>query len=314
MIAVFLLIASLALPPASRNWETPRSRSRQGGTGATRGAEQAPSAAELRALLERMIAAMHRSDAEDLLTARTEHWSEPARSGATGDAQLIVDRVYRVYPTGTGTLKLVVEERGAPVAPEQYREELRELEQTLEWALDPDEPKQRERVEKFQKRSAARRRAVDAFRDSYELSWLGRETLEGRSAEKLLLDPKPGTGGGSVATELLAASRLTLWVDGETGGVIQLNAELVRDLLFGGGLLGKIEKGGRVHIEQTQIAPGIWLPKLTRYEVQGRKLFTREKSDRTIEASGFRRVGPPAELLPLVRRELSNAQLQVPAP
>jgi hypothetical protein len=272
---------------------------------------QAPSQESLRQLLERMIGAMHRADAEDVLIARTEHWTERRQAA---DAEPALDRVYRVYPTGTGTLKLVVEERGARVAPEKYREELRELEQTLVWALDPKESAQHERVEKFQKRSAERRRAVEAFRDSYELTWQGAEVLAGHSVQKLLLDPKPSAASGSVATELLAASRLTLWVDPETAGVVQLDAELVRDLLFGGGLLGKVDKGGRVHIEQEQIAPGIWLPKLTRYEVQGRKLFTREQTNRTIEARDFLRVGPPADLLAAVRRELNTAQLHVPAP
>ena len=257
---------------------------------------------------------MHRSDAQDALEAHTEHWTERSRRGGNGDSDPALDRAYRFYPTGTGTLKLLVEERGAPVTADTYRKELRDLEQTLVWALDPEEANQRQRVEKFQKRSAERFHAVEAFRDSYEMSWLGHETLDGRSVEKLLLDPKPGSSGGSVATELLAASRLTLWVDPSSGGVVALDAELVHDLLFGGGLLGKLDKGGRVHIEQEEISPGIWLPKLTRYEVQGRKLFSHQESYRTIEARDFRRVGQPAELLPLVRRELNNAQLQVPSP
>ncbi len=286
----------------------------QAGPAPSATAQEAPSQEALRQLLERMIATMHRSDGEDAVEARTEHWLEWRHAA---DAEPALDRVYRVYPTGTGTLKLVIAGRGAAVSAEKYREELRELEQTLEWALDPEEREQHARVEKFRKRSAERYRAVEAFRDAYELAWQGRETLEGRpprQVEKLLLDPKPGSGGGSVATELLAASRLTLWVDPATGGVVALDAELVRDLLFGGGLLGKVDKGGRVHIEQAEIAPGIWLPKLTRYEVQGRKLFAHEQIHRTIEARDFLRAGPPAELLAAVRRELSTAQLQVPAP
>ena len=315
MFAVWVLIALLAQGAAAQNVPPQEAPSNQAPLNAP--SNGAPSNEALRQLLERMIATMHRGDGEDALEARTEHWMERARPGAAGDGEPVLDRVYRVYPTGTGTLKLLVEERGVRVSQEKYREELRELEQTLVWALDPDEPEQHARVEKFQKRSAERRRAVDAFRDSYTLSWQGREVLAGRPprrVEKLLLDPKPESGGGSVATELLAASRLTLWVDPESGGVVQLDAELVRDLLFGGGLLGKINKGGRVHIEQTEVAPGIWLPRLTRYEAEGRKLFTHERIYRTIEAGEFRRVGPPAELLTLVRRELGNAQLQAGAP
>ena len=262
-----------------------------------------------------MIASSHRSDAEDAFYARTEHWIERRHSA---DDTVTLDRVYRVYPTGTGTVKLVVRDAGAQVTPEKYRDSLRQLEQDLVWALDPDEPRQHARVEKFQKRTADRYRAVEGFRDAYNVTWLGTENLPGAPAgaplTKLLLDPKPGGSSGSIATELLAASRLTLWVEPHSGAVVRLDAELVRDLTFGGGLLGKIDKGGRVHIEQAEAAPGIWLPRLTTNDVQGRKLFSHQESVRTVEASDFLRVGPPADLLPLVRRELGNAALRVPSP
>ncbi len=274
-----------------------------------------PSRQELRALLERVIATTHRSDAAEAEFARTEHWIERRHAG---DAGPVLDRVYRVYPTGTGTVKIVMADSGAQVTPEKFREELREVEQDLVWALDPDEPRQQARVVKWKKRTAERYRAVEAFRDGYEISWLGSERLPNSSAhrplEKLLLDPKPATASGSIATELLAASRITLWVDPQSGAVVQLDAELVRDLRFGGGILGKIDKGGRVHIEQKEVAPGIWLPALISHQVQGRKLLSHEESVRTVEARDHLHVGPPSQLLPEVRRELSNPNLQVPAP
>jgi hypothetical protein len=262
-----------------------------------------------------MIATMHRSDEAAAQYARTEHWVDRKHAG---DADPTLDRVYRVYPTGTGTLKVVMAEGGAPVTPEKYRDELHEVEQALVEALDPAEPGQHARVEKWKRRSAERFRAVEAFRDAYQITWLGVERVPNaagaRPLTKLLLDPKPGTASGSIATELLASSRLTLWVEPESAAVVQLDAELVRDLLFGGGLLGKIDKGGRVHIEQTEVAPGIWLPRTTTDEVQGRKLLSHQESVRTVEARDYRRVGAPAELLPLVRREIGNAGIQVPAP
>jgi len=262
-----------------------------------------------------MIATSHRSDAEDAFYARTEHWIERKHAG---DPAASLDRIYRVYPTGTGTVKIVVADGNARATPDKYRDELREIEQALVWALDPDEPRQHARVEKGRKRVAERFRAVEGFRDSYQVTWLGTESLPDSPGlpplVKLLLDPKPGSASGSIATELLAASRLTLLVEPESGAVVRLDAELVRDLTFGGGLLGKIDKGGRVHIEQAQVAAGIWLPRLTTNDVQGRKFLSHQESVRSVEASDFRRVGAPCELLPLVRRELSNAQIQVPAP
>jgi hypothetical protein len=292
------------LPPASAS-TTPSSASSQ----------PPPSREEMRALLERVIATTHRSDAAEAEYARTEHWIERRHAG---DASPVLDRVYRVYPTGTGTLKVMLVDSGVQVTPERYREELRELEQDLVRALDPEEPRQQASVVKWKKRTAERYRAVEAFRDAYDISWLGFEHLPNftapRPLDKLLLDPKRGSAPGSIATELLAASRITLWVDPGSGAVVQLDAELVRDLRFGGGLLGKIDKGGRVHIEQTEVAPGIWLPALISNQVKGRKFLSHQESVRTVVARDHRRVGPPSQLLPEVRRQLSNPNLQVPAP
>jgi len=275
----------------------------------------APSPEQLRLLLERVIASTHRGDAAEADYARTEHWVERRHAG---DKDPVLDRVYRVYPTGTGTMKAMVEDSGVRVTPEKYRDELHELEQDLEWALQPNEPSQHARVEKWQKRTAQRYRAVENFRDSYIVTWLGAERLPAYSGTeplaKLRLEPKPGAASGSIATELLAASRITLWAVPKTGGVVQLDAELVRDLNFGGGLLGKIDKGGHVHIEQTEVTPGIWLPCVITNDVRGRKFLVHEESMRTIETRDHRRVGGPAELLEQVRRVLSNPDSQVPAP
>jgi hypothetical protein len=258
-----------------------------------------------------VIATTHRDDAAEQLYARTEHWVERKRPA---DPDPILDRVYRIYPTGTGTLKLLVTDRGAQVTPENYGGQLRSLEQALVWALDPNEPKQRQRIEKWKVRTADRYRAVEALRDGYTLNWLGSDELGGRAVSKLLLDPKPGRVSGSPATELLGRSRLTLWVESASGAVVRLEAELVRDVLFGGGLLGRIYKGGRVRIEQMEVAPGVWLPRATSYEVRGRKFLFSAESARTVEVGDYRRVGQPAELLPLVRRELSNTATGIPAP
>jgi hypothetical protein len=273
-------------------------------------AAQAPPGDELRQLLERVIAATHRGDAAEQLYARTEHWEDRKHPS---DPNPTLDRLYRVYPTGTGTIKLVVTERGSRVTPERYREELGELQQALQWAIQPDDA-QRQRIEKWKKRSGDRYHAVEAFRTAYSVTWLGREQMAGRAAEKLLLDPKPGSVSGSATDQIVGNSRLILWVDPASGAIVRMDAELVNDVSFGGGLLGKIYKGGRIRLEQVEIAPGLWLPGKTTFEARGRKLLFSQEVVRTVEASGYRRVGPPEELLPLVRRARSNASLQVPEP
>lgn len=271
---------------------------------ARRSGDAAPSPEELRGIIERMIANTHRNDAAIEEYERIEHWTERKNEK---DPQVRFDKTYRVVPTGTGILKVILKENGNAVTPEYYRSELRQLEQVLEWALDPNEPKQKQRVEKWKRRTAERFQAVEAFRDAYTVAWLGRENGQRRALVKLQFEPKPEYRAHSVGTDLLSNSRVTVWLDGDAE-VVRLEAELVRDMAFGGGLLGKIYKGGRVTIEQFEIAPGLWMPRSTRYEVRGRKFLFSAEQWRAGEAGDYRRIGPPREALQLVRGELSKLE------
>jgi hypothetical protein len=264
----------------------------------------APSAEELRRLIERMIANTHRNDAAIEDYERVEHWTERKNEK---DPQVRLDKTYRVVPTGTGTLKVILKENGNAVAPEFYHNELRQLETVLEWALDPNEPKQKERVAKWKKRTEERFQAVEAFRDAYSVTWLGRETRQGRTVNKLRFEPKPEYRAHSVGTDLLSNSRVTVWLDGDAQ-VTRVETELIHDMAFGGGLLGKIYRGGRVSIDQVEVAPGLWMPRSTSYEVKGRKFLFPAEQWRAGEASDYRRVGPPREALEQVRRELSKLE------
>lgn len=266
----------------------------------------APSPEEMRRLVERMISNTHRNDEAIEEYERVERWIERR---SEKDPQARLDKTYRVVPTGTGTLKVILKENGQPVAPAYYRDELRQLAQALEWAVDPGDPKQKARVDKWKKRSGDRYQAVEAFRDAYTVAWLGPESLEGHSLVKIHFEPKPDFQARSIGADLLSNSRVTLWLDGDAQ-VLRLEAELVRDMAFGGGLLGKIYKGSRVTIDQMEVAPGLWMPRSMHYQVRGRKFLFSQQQWRSGEAGDYRRIGPPREALSVVRAEL--AQLDHP--
>ena len=120
---------------------------------AVQGRDAAPPPDELRQLIERMIANTHCNDAAIENYERVEHW---VARRTENDPQVRLDKTYRVVPTGTGTLKVVLKDNGTAVTPEYYYGELQTLAQDLEWALDPNEPKQKARVEKWKKRTAVK--------------------------------------------------------------------------------------------------------------------------------------------------------------
>jgi len=260
--------------------------------------------AEVRKLVERVIANQHRNDEALNLFERREHRT----AWKTEEQQKVEDdKLFRVVPTGTGTIKMVLVEKGQPTPPAEFRKQLQYVEQALVWALDPRESKQKARVEKFAKRQAERRETVDAVLEAYTFTYLGREQRDGHSLVKLRFDPRPGYDAPSRTASMLAHASAVVWVEPQAAQLVRIEAELARDFSVGGGIFGKVYKGGRFVMEQAQVENGIWLPIELSYNFKGRKfVFGFELHERT-RISEYRRIGPPAQALAQIRRELNGA-------
>lgn len=262
-------------------------------------------AEEMRALVARVVANQHRNDDALNLYERREHrivW-ESADQKKTAD-----DKLFRVVPTGTGTIKMVLADAGKPTPAPEYRKQLQYVEQALVWALDPQEAKQKQRVEKFQKKSRERGETVDAVLDAYTFTFLGHETRNGRALVKLRFDPNPAYRPPSRAADMLAHATAVVWIEPAAAQLARIEAELERDFSVGGGLLGKVYKGGTFVMEQAPVGDGVWLPVEIHYGFRGRKfVFGFDLFERTI-ASSYCRIGPPAQALAAVRQELNGAR------
>jgi hypothetical protein len=97
-----------------------------------------------------------------------------------------------------------------------------------------------------------------------------------------------------------------LWVDEAQAQFARLEGDIATDITFGGGVAGKVYHGGHVVMVQEEVAPGIWLPTLYDYEVDGRKFVFAFGIHEHTEVTRYRRVGPPAQAIEIVRNELSN--------
>jgi len=260
---------------------------------------------QVRELVERLRVNQHRND-----TALAEYERQERRYAWKHDEQKTIteDKTYRVVPTGTGTLKLLLEEKGRRVTDETYKKELRELERVLQNALNPQESRQRQAVEKWERRSRERREMVDAVPQAFLVSWAGREPAPGtgRTCVKLLFEPNPKFTPDSRNEEIFPHVRATVWIDETEAQAVRVEAEITRDIGVFGGVFGKIYKGGTFLMEQARVADGVWLPSRYEFDFDGRRFVFPFSVNETTEITAFRRVGPPAEALALVRREIQN--------
>jgi hypothetical protein len=259
---------------------------------------------EIHALVDRAIAAQHRDDAVLNTYERIER--QIARAGA--DSHVTEAKTYRVVPTGSGTLRLLIKEGEKPVSQETYIRQLRAWQEVLTIAVNPDDPREKTAEEKQRKKMKDRAEFVDAARDAFHVSWSGRETHDGRTYAKLILEPNPQFRPKSRSQELLTHARATIWIDESSGHLARGEAEIIRDISFGGGILGKIYRGGHFSMEQSEVTPGIWLPRRYQYDFVGRKLFFGFEVHESTEVRHYQKIGGPKEALAIVRQDIQSGR------
>jgi len=268
----------------------------------------APSEVELKALGDRIVAALHNDDAIMEEYERIDH-----QTVLTGvDRHVTEDRTFRVVPTGTGTLRLLIKEGGKPVDADTYHKQLRDLEQVLEIGSNPKDARQQAAYAKWQKRTKERRDLVETARNAFHASWGGHETRDGRLLDVLLLEPNPSFEPHTMAENVLTHARVKIWVDDASANIVHGEAEIIKDVYFGGGVVGKLYRGGKFSLDNTEVAKGFWAPTRVQYDYAGRKFVFVFESHEITETSHYRRVGPPAQALALVRNELAHGAIYDP--
>jgi len=93
----------------------------------------------------------------------------------------------------------------------------------------------------------------------------------------------------SQSLETLALTKMTgeLWVNISEGRVTHLEGHLDEDVDFGWGILGRLNKGGWIAIEQAEVAPHIWRNTYFKMVMSGRVVYKMKVFDTIEELSQF---------------------------
>src|SRR6266851_3603793 len=290
----------------------PSARALPSGQGVIIAGNPAPSPEQIHSLIMRAIENQHSDDRALQEFERIEHVI--TRKGE--NAEIVTDLTERILPSPTGNIKLKTKENGAPVPPDVYRHELEYAVNVLDIAMHPND-RYKEDLAKFDRRRRDHAELVDTTTKAFRVTWAGRETRAdsagSRTLMKFLLEPDPDYKPINRFASSFQHIRATLWVDEAQAQFARLEADIATDIPFAGGVAGKVYHGGHVVIMQEELAPGIWLPTLFNYEVDGRKfLFAFGIHERT-EITRYRHIGPPPQAIEIVRDELNNLAAATPA-
>ena len=264
---------------------------------------QPPSEAELQARTLKVIANQH---ADDEALDQYEHVERVYDRAAGQNPRVLEDKTYRVVPIFAGSYKMLIREDDKPVDASEYQRQLQQWQTALELALKPDDPRMKSALEKYRKRQHDRADLVDATNSAYLEKWVGGEMLNSHLCDVVELSPNPQFHPRSILQDALMHATVKVWVDHASDQIVRGEAHITRDISVGGGVLGKLYRGGVFTLEQTEIAPGIWLPLRRQYDFMGRKFLFPFEEHQLIEDSQYHRLGMPGQILPGVRDEIAG--------
>jgi hypothetical protein len=265
----------------------------------------APAADQARALAYAAIDKQHDDDAALEQYERTER---QVTHRTASPASAIEDRTSRIVPTGTGTLKLLLKDRGKLVDSATQMQNLRAWIAALEDSLRSNDPAMKPVFDKAEKRRRDRHDLLEAMKQAFHAKWLGREMVDGQMADKIGLDPNPDFHPQNTQEEVLTHVRATIWIDEHSMQMVRGEAEVIRDIGFGGGILGKVYRGGHFYMEQKEVAPGVWLPSYYQYDFAGRKFLFGFEAHQSVETSQYRKLGTAQQALQIAKQELAGRQ------
>jgi hypothetical protein len=307
LAAPLLVLAVSAAAPAAD--------SRPSGHGSAVTGNPAPTTEQIQSLVARVVENQHHNDRSIEEFERVEHVvSRKGGENSEGPS----DRTERVLPSGTGIMRFQMTQGGAPVSPDVQRRQLQYAVSALDLFLHPNDHVKQD-LAKFEKRRHDHSELVDAAAKAFRITWAGRETRPdpvgargSQTLAKLLLEPDPDYKPTTRLAAVFEHVRAVLWVDESQAQMARLEADIASDITFGGGIVAKVYRGGHFVMEQSEVAPGVWLPTLYTYDVDGRKfLFGFGVHERT-DVTRYRRVGPPAQSIEIIRNELNSLTAETP--
>lgn len=110
--------------------------------------------------------------------------------------------------------------------------------------------------------------------------------------ERFRFHPNPRFSPPDLETQALTAMIGEIWIDPAAGRVVRLEGHLQQDTNYGWGVLGKLDKGGWMVIEQAGVGAGQW--RIVRFQMKMnlRILFKTKVFDTTQEMTGYAPVPP----------------------
>lgn len=205
-------------------------------------------------------------------------------------------KVFESYPglPGEPRWERLISEDGRAVPKDELAKKDRERQQKAEeyarrLSVQPEKERERQDRELDKDRRETAKMVDDAFR-VYDVRMTGRETIDGHSAIRFSLSPRPDAKPQTREGGYMRHFTGTAWVSESDYELVRLTVEAVDTVGIGLGLLARVHKGSRLAFERRKVNGEVWLPASASYSFNARvALLKMLRRDATLEFSNYRK-------------------------
>jgi hypothetical protein len=187
-----------------------------------------------------------------------------------------------ILETGDGAVARLLMVGDKPLTPVQEQEEQTRLNGLLR---DPNRQNHRKQAEDQDTERALK--VLRALPVAFLYQYAGSAGTPAGKVEKFTFRPNPTFNPPDLETQILTAMSGEIWIDADRQRVVRLDGHLLRDMDFGWGILGRLDKGGWIVIEQADVGGDQWRTVRFQMSMSGRVLFKTRVFDTEEEESRF---------------------------
>lgn len=194
--------------------------------------------------------------------------------------------------------KLIIETRDGDVArliaindaPLGKQDELNEENRLTALKSNPDQQRHRQQREQSDEERA--RKVMRALPDAFLYSYAGTTETSGGTSYRLSFQPNPNFDPQDIEAQVLKGMAGELWIDVAQERVTRLECKRLHDVDYGFGVLGKLDQGGTLLLEQADVGNHQWRTTHMVLVMNARVLFKTVNLDIRLDLTQYSPVAP----------------------
>jgi len=187
-----------------------------------------------------------------------------------------------ICETRDGDVARLVAINNQPLSPSGEQQEQARLNDLL---ADPGKQRHRKQAEEADAGRALK--VLRALPNAFIYQYAGPGEGPTGKIEKFTFRPNPNFTPPDLETQVLTTMEGEVWIDPARQRVARLEGHLERDVNFGWGILGRLNKGGWIAIDQAAVADGQWRTVRFQMAMSGRVVWKTRVFDTTEEQTHY---------------------------